>query len=326
MHHAVQAGLELHKRAIGHDADHLAGHDVARLILLAGDVPGLGLSGLVAQGDTAALGIQLDDLHVDLLTHADDLRGMTHAMPGQIGHVNQAVHAADVHESAEVGQAANNALDHVALMQLFPGLGLLGLFLDLQNRLTGRDDALLGLVDLDDLQVHFLAHELVDLLDVAQGQQGSGNKRTNAHHVGQQTALDSLLAHALDGLLVVVSGHDRIPNLTVHDIALGEQHIALAVVNLHNFHFDLVVDLDIRRGEVALLDQTVGLIAHVDAHFVVGNLHNLAGHGLAGTQLYQGLLEIFHEIGIAGLLKFNLFLFFDVAHSCNNLLKCTVGR
>ena len=249
---------------------------------------------------------------------------MADALPGQIGHMNQTVHAADIDERAEVGQAANDALDDLALNQLVPGLGLLLHFLGLQHGLAGRDDALLGLVDLDDLQLHGLAHELVDLLDITQRQLGSGNEGAHAFDVRQQAALDGFLANAFDEFAGFFLRADVFPGLAVDDVLLGKKDVALAVVHLDDFDFDFVADLDIGRGKVGLLHQTVRIVADVYTHFVIGDLNHLSGHDLARAELDERLVNVFH--GHYGLILgfFDGGFLLDVVHSCNNLLNYTI--
>ncbi len=240
--------------------------------------------------------------------------------------MHQAVHAADVDERAEVGQAPHGALHDGAHFQGLPDLLLLlGLF-DHQHGLAGSHDALLRLVNLDDLEGHGLAHELVDLLDVAQAELGSGDEGADAGHVGQQATLDGFLAHALDELAGLLLCHDLVPGLAVDDVLLGQKDVALAVVHLDDLDFDLVVDLDIGRRKVGLLHDTVSLVADVDADFVLSDLHDLAGNDLAGANLYQGLVDDFigHGLDLRVLFRGNFLL--DVVHSCNNLLNYTIRR
>ena len=249
---------------------------------------------------------------------------MLHAAPAEIGHVHQAVHAADVDERAEVRQAANGALDDGADLEGVPQLLLAGRLFHLQNLLAGSNDALLGLVDLDDLQGHGLAHELVDLLNIAQGELGCGNEGANAHDVRQQAALDGFLADALNEFAGFLLRNDLFPSLAVDDVLLGEQHVALAVVHLHNLDFDFVADLDIGRGKIRLLYETVSLVSNVDAYFVFGDLNHGTSDDLAGAELNKRFLNVFH--GHYGLFLgvINGYFLLDVVHSCNNLLNYTI--
>ena len=121
---------------------------------------------------------------------------MAHAAPGQIGDMDQAVHAAQIHKRAEIGKAANNTLHHSALFQLLPGSGLLGGGFFFDDLLAAGHDALLLLIHIDDLQLHILADELGDLFHIALRQLGSGHESANAAlDAGQQAALDGYLAH-----------------------------------------------------------------------------------------------------------------------------------
>jgi len=249
---------------------------------------------------------------------------MLYAAPGQIGHVNQTVDAADINERAEVRQTANSALHDGTNLEGVPNLLLLFSFFSNQNRLAGRDDALLRLVDLDDLQRHRLTYELVDLLDIVQRQLGCGDEGADAHNVCQQTALNGFLANAFDEFARFFLRADVFPSLAVDDVLLGKKDVAFAVINFDDFDFDFVADLDIGRGKVGLFDQTIRLVADVYAHFVIGDLNHLTGHNLAGAQLDKRLVNVFH--GHYGLILgfFDGGFLLDVVHSCNNLLNYTI--
>ena len=326
MHQAVNAGLQLHESAEGSDADDLAGHDRAFGILRGGGVPGLGLQLLQAQLNALALLVQAEDLDFHFLIGGDDLRGMLHVSPAQVGHMDQAVHAAQIHESAEVGQTANDALDHFALSQLAPSFGLAGFVFFLDHRAAAADDPLLLLVQLDDLQLQGLTDELADLFHVAVGELRRRHERADAVHGADQAALDDFLAHTLDVFAVVVLFDKLGKGLFVQDVALRKQYIAFAVVDLDDLHFDFIVQLHILGNQVFALDQSVRLEANVDANFIVRDLDNLAHNGLAGSDPNQSRFHVSHKAVLFGLLRVDLVQLFLVSHACDNLLKCPIRR
>ena len=95
------------------------------------------------------------------------------------------------------------------------GSGFLG-----HNRLAAGYNALLLLVDLNNLQLEVLANKVGNLFHIALGQLGRGYESAHAFHISDQAALDSLLANAVDILACLVLGHQRIPSLAVDDVAL----------------------------------------------------------------------------------------------------------
>ena len=200
-------------------------------------------------------------------------------------------------------------MDDDALFQTAPSFFFASGGLLSDDLLAGSDDALLLLVDLDDLQLHFLADEVSDLLDVVLSQLGSGHEGAHALHVADQATLDGFLAGADNVLAVLVLGQQGLPGLAVNDVALGQNHVALAVVDLDDLGFDLVVQVDVFLGQVGALDDAVGLVADVDADFVFGDLHNLTGDGLAGADAGQARHDGIHgKLGVlhVGHLGYNL--------------------
>ena len=323
MYQAVQAGLQLHKGAEVGDPDHLALHDAAFRILLGGVIPGPGLQLLVAQLNAVAFRIQAQDLDVHFLVGLHDVAGMLHAAPAQVGDMDQAIYAAQVDEGAEVGQPAHDPVDHDAFFQLVPYFLLLrGGFFN-RHGLAAGDDALLLLVHFDDLQLHGFADEVADLLDVPLAQLAGRYERADAVHGADQAALDGFLAHCVDVFARFPLGHHGVPRLAIDDIALAQQHIAVAVVYLHDFDFNLVSQLNVLVHQVFPLDQPVGLVADIDAHFVIGDLDHLAGDRLSRTDPDHCGLDLLHEVIVVVLLfgGRGQGLVFQLAHSCDNLLK-----
>ena len=333
MHQAVHARLQLDERAEGTDAHHVALQDGAHGVLFFDVVPGLGLQLLIAQLDAFPFPIQGQDFHFHFLVDAQHFAGMAHPAPGQVGDVDQAVHAAKIDERAEIGKAAHDARHRGAFFQAFPGGGLLGGAFFRQHLLAAGHDALLLLIHVDDLELHVLAHELVDLFHIAGGQLRRGHESADAAvHQGKQAALDGLLAYGVHILVVFILFHQRVPHLAVDDIALREQDVAFAVVDLDDLDLDFVAELNVLFHHVGALDQSVGFITDVDAHFVIGDLHHRAGDGLARADANHCLFNVLHGQGLVirafllnggigdGFLGF-LVDVFHVVHACDNLLK-----
>ena len=331
MHQAVYAGLQLNESAEGTNAHHVALQNGANGVLFFDVVPGLGLQLLVTQLDAFPFPIQGQDLHFHFLVHLQHFAGMAHAAPGQVGDVDQAVHAAQVNKRAEIGKAANDTGHHSALFQLFPRGSLLGRVFFFNDLLAAGHDALLLLVYVNDLQLHGLAHELADLFHVALRQLGSGHESADAAlDAGQQAALNGFLAHGVDVFVVLEFFHQRFPSLAVYNVALREQDVAFAVVHFDDLYLDLVTELHVLFHHFGALNQTIGLITDVDAHFVIGDLHYGASDGLARADANHGLFNVFHGQGLVFLsFLFNIgdgflgFLVdsFHVVHACDNLLK-----
>lgn len=89
--------------------------------------------------------------------------------PAQLGYMNHAVDAADVHKGAVAGQGLDNALILFADLNLVPDrLGTLAA-LGLGNAADGANNAFAGLVDLGDLETNGLFKQLGQLLPLWAG-------------------------------------------------------------------------------------------------------------------------------------------------------------
>jgi len=74
---------------------------------------------LQAERHAIALAIELEDLDLELLTDADDLRRMLDALPRHVRDVQQAVDTAEVDERAVVGQVLDHAFSVVPSWRFF---------------------------------------------------------------------------------------------------------------------------------------------------------------------------------------------------------------
>src|SRR5690606_27502384 len=115
--------------------------------------PGIFLGLLETERDTLRLGVVLEDLHGDLVTDVEDLRGVADAAPAHIGDMEQAVDAAEIDERAVLGDVLDRTGDDHALLEVLEGLGLEPVALLLEEHAAREHDVAALLVELDDLEV-----------------------------------------------------------------------------------------------------------------------------------------------------------------------------
>jgi hypothetical protein len=104
------------------------------------------------------------------------------ALPGDVGDVQQAVDAAQVHERAVVGDVLDHAFHGSGLLQLADEFGALlrrGFF---QDGAARDDDVAAAAIHLEDLEGLFLAHQRTDIahradVDLRTGQEGRRRRR-----------------------------------------------------------------------------------------------------------------------------------------------------
>src|SRR5512132_1994480 len=123
---------------------------------------------------------------------------MVDVPPGELGNVDQPVHAVEVDEGAEVDDVRDLPLDDVARVEPVEDRLAHLLALVLEHGATGEDDVVARAVELDHLTAELLAEELVEVLHAADVDE---RRREEAAHaeVEDQTALDDLDHPAVDG-------------------------------------------------------------------------------------------------------------------------------
>ena len=160
MHQAFHTLFDLGKAAVvGEVGD--GGLHARAFRVAAGDFdPRIVAQLLHAQADAVLLAVELEDLDLDLVAHVDHLGRMANALPGHVGDVQQAVHAAEVDERAVVGEVLDDALDALAFLQGASSCFALGAVLGFEHRTARNHHVVALLVELDDLEFQRPAFEM----------------------------------------------------------------------------------------------------------------------------------------------------------------------
>ncbi len=189
MNQAVEPRFQFHERAeIGH-ARNRAFHAIAHVILLGGRGPRVRLQLFQAERNPLLRRIHLQDLDVEFLPDRQHIGRLVHPAVRDIGHVQHAVHAANIDERAVIEQAAHSAVHHHADLQLAePRFFRFGA-LFFENHAAVDDDVFFFGVELDDPAGDFLADQRLHLRHVARAAARSRHERAHAD-IDREPALD----------------------------------------------------------------------------------------------------------------------------------------
>lgn len=252
-----------------------------------------------AQRDAVALAVEAEHADVQLVADVDDLGRVPHALPRHVGDVQQAVDAAEVHERAVVGEVLDHALDDRAFLQALEHLLALGAELALDHCAPADHDVVALAVDLDDLELEFLALEVGRVAHRAHVDQRTGQERADFLDVDREAALDLAADAAGDGAVRLVGLLELIPDERALGLLAREHGLAEAVLDAVERDLDLVADLDadlaVVLAELLDRDDALGLEARIDDDDVVLHVDDDADDDGAGAQLGQGLLTALEQ-------------------------------
>jgi len=201
------------------------------------DIPGIVLGLLEAQGDAPLLGIDLEDLHVDLLAGRDDLAGMDVFLgPAHLRDVDQTLDAGfQLNEGAVVGDVGDRALearaDRVLGLDAGPRICLQLLHAEadaLRLRIDAHDLHLDGIADIDDL---------ARVIDAPPGHVGDVQQTVDAAEIDEGAVIGDVLDNAVDDLALLQSGHDLgalLGTRRLQDLAAGDDDVAAAAIHLED--------------------------------------------------------------------------------------------
>src|SRR5699024_1154668 len=243
-----------------------------------------------------------EHLDGDRVADRDDLARVVDVLPGQLGHVHQAIHAAQVDERAEVDDRGHHTLADLALLELGEevladlGLGLL------QPCPTRQHHVVAVLVELDDLRLELLADVRLQVTDAAHLHQGGGQEATQAD-VDDQATLDDLDHGAGDDAVLLLDLLDGAPGALVLGALLREDQAAFLVLLLLDEGLDLVADVDdLERVHVMLdreflgRDDAFGLVADVEQDLVPVDLDDGAVDDVTVVEVLDGGVDHREEL------------------------------
>ena len=195
---------------------------------------------------------------------------MIDVLPRQLGHVHQAVDAAEIDERAEVDDRGHHTLADGALRELIEELAAhLGLGL-LQPGAAGQHHVVAVVVQLDDLRLDLLADVRLQITDATHLDQRCGQEAAQAD-IEDQAALDDLDDGALDGLVLFLEVLDGAPGALVLRALLGQDQAAFFVLLGEDQGFDLIADGNdlvgvdvVLDGELTGRDDAFGLVTDVE--------------------------------------------------------------
>src|SRR6266498_1254099 len=297
VHQALDTLLHPHERAERHQLGDPARDHLADLVRARELLPGVLLGGLQRQRHPLAVHIHVEHLDGDLLADLDDLAGMVDVLPGQLGDVHQAVHAAEIDERAEVDDGGHDALADLALLQRVQevladlGLGLL------QTGTAGQHYVVAVLVQLNDLGLDRLADMRLQYAHPAHHHQVGGQEPAQSD-VQDESVLDHLDHRAGDHAVLVLDLLDRAPGALVLGALLGQDQPALLVLLLQDQGLDVLAALDhVMRIDVVLDRQLAGrydafcLVSDVEQDLVPVDLDDGSLNDVAVVEVLDGLVD-----------------------------------
>ncbi len=177
---------------------------------------------------------------------------MVDVLPGQLGDVHQAIHAAKVDERAEVHDGGNHALADLPALQ-----GVQEILTDLRLGLLqpgtpGQHHVVAVLVQLDDLGLDLAAHIRLQVADPPHLNKRGGQEAAEAD-VEDEPALDDLDDGPGDDVVLFLDLLDGSPGTLVLGTLLGQDEAAFLVLLLQDQGLDVLAALDdLMRVDVVL--------------------------------------------------------------------------
>ena len=174
---ALDAFLQFHEGAVIRNGNHLAFHGAACEVFVVDGFPRMRLELLQAQRDALPILVVIQHHDRKFLVEFHQLGRMGNAAPGEIGDVQQAVHAAQIDENAEIGDVFGHAFENLAGLHRRKDFFALRAKFLLDKGLVRNNDVVVGRIQLDDLEFHALFEVRIEIahrthIDLRTGEEG----------------------------------------------------------------------------------------------------------------------------------------------------------
>ena len=306
MNQALDPRLQLHEGAVVGDIGDAARKLGVDRVLSLDALPRIVKQLLHAERDTVRLVVDLDDLDLDGLSDRQNLGRMIHATPCDIGHMQQSVDAAEIHERTVIGDVLDRPVDDLALFEVGHDLMTLlgaGLF---ENRAARNDDVAAAAVHLEDLKRLRHAHEGRHVAHRADIDLRARQERHGAVEVDREAALDLVEDDAFDLFLLLECFFELDPALFATGLVAGNDGFAERILDALQVHLDNIAD--VRRSLATLAREflerhaTLGLQTDIDnRHILFDSDDGPADDGsFKGIVLAVALIEHCGEIFTRG--------------------------
>ncbi len=118
VHETLDALAHLDERTERNQLGDPAVDQLADLVIGGELLPRVLLGGLERKADALLAEIDIEHLHLDLVADLDHRAGVVDVLPGELGHVDEPVHATEVDEGAEVHHRRDRAGTNLAGLQV----------------------------------------------------------------------------------------------------------------------------------------------------------------------------------------------------------------
>ena len=228
---AFDARLELDEGAVVGDVGHPAVEPRADRIFRLDVLPRIFEQLLHAKRDAVRLVIDLDDLHPHGLADGQHFGRVIDAPPGDVGHMQEAVDAAEIDEGAVIGDVLHDAVDHLAFGEVGDDLmALLGAGF-LKHGAARDDDIAAAAVHLQDLEGLRRLHQRRHIADRTDVDLAARQKGDGAVEIDGEAALDLIEDDAFDLLLFLEGLFELDPALFAPRLVARDDGLAKRVLD-----------------------------------------------------------------------------------------------
>ena len=294
MNEALDPLLQLDEGSVVGDRYDLSTHPRAHRIFLVDVGPRVGKKLLEAQGNSFAVPIDVENLHVEIGTDIHDLGGMSDPPPGHVGDMEKAVEPTQIDKGAEVGDILDDPLSDLPDKELLDQRLAFSFALSLEDDAPRDHDVTAALVELDDFEFEGLSEEVVDVRYPAKRNLRAGKEGVDTHDIYRDTALDLPRQHSFDRLIGLMSFPNLLPDTQEVGLLFRKHDDPVIVLEAFEKNLNLLARLDrVMVLELIERDRAFALEPELEDDHAVRHPEHLRVDDLAFS-------EVTHHIRVIG--------------------------
>ena len=326
MNETFHAFFDFNESTIGHDVHDAAGNVCTDRIFCIDFFPRIAGFLFETERNAFLVIVDIEDHDFDFLTDIEEFAGIEDAGPGHISDVEEAVDTAEIDECTEVSDVFDSTFTDLTDLHILKKLSAHIFAGFCQEFAAGNDDILAIFVDLQDLQVEFLANVFVHVLYRADIDLGTGEERFHAIEVDDDTAFDAMFHETLDGAAFAIFGCDAVPCLDEFCFLQADSGHILFIFDFFEEDVKFVTDFGIfpACAEFYCRNETFSFVADIKQCAILSFFHDTTVDDGVGCKIIFGFCieEIFHR-EFAGEIHIALGVLVLFAHFfCFSLVGC----
>src|SRR5690606_11286734 len=240
--------------------------------------------------------IKVKHHHLNFIVQVEYFLWMVDSAPRDISNVQQAIYTTQVDEHTEVGHILDHTFQYLAFLKIVEDFSSLFLKIFLDQHFVGNHHVVIGVVDLDHFDFHFLPNIDIKIPDGLHIYLRTGKESLHAVNIDDQATFGSSFHQTFDDTVIFQRSFNICPSTYHFGFLSGKHQLAQGIFLLLDEKIHLITDLKIRKiPEFSSWYKPVRFETNVNNHILVIDTYYGTGDHFFFRDFIEGLVvKLFH--------------------------------